>query len=121
MARSTLTAKQSELQKKQKAHEATLEKIRRLQEQADTEAADIQKVEEEITALRQAEHEKQLTNMVFGSGYNGDTFEAIMPELAMLFDPKTQADALAALAAIREKGNTHENSNASDIPETTEG
>ena len=121
MARSTLTAKQSELQKKQKAHEATLEKIRRLQEQADTEAADIQKVEEEITALRQAEHEKQLTNMVFGSGYNGDTFEAIMPNLALLFNPKTQAQALAALEAVRGKVIPNENTNASDISEEQEG
>ena len=103
MARSPMAAKQSELQKKQKAHEATLEKIRQLQEQSDAEVADIQKVEAEITALRQAEHEKQLTNMVFGTGYDGDTFEAMMPDLALLFDPKTQAEALAALAAVRGK------------------
>ncbi len=120
MAKS-ITAKQNELQKKLKVHEATLEKIRQLQEQADAEAAAIKKVEDEIAALRQAEQEKKLTAMAFGQGYNGDNLEAIMPELAMLFDPKTQAAALEALAAVRARAESAENSDATDTTEKTEG
>ena len=120
MAKS-ITAKQNELQKKLKVHEATLEKIRQLQEQADAEAAAIKKVEDEIAALRQAEQEKKLTAMAFGQGYNGDNLEAIMPELAMLFDPKTQAAALEALAAVRARAESAENSGATDTTEKTEG
>lgn len=120
MAKS-ITAKQNELQKKLKTHEVTLEKIRQLQEQADAEAAAIKKVEDEIAALRQAEQEKKLTAMAFGQGYNSDNLEAIMPELAMLFDPKTQTAALEALAAVRARAESAENSGATDITEKTEG
>lgn len=116
-----IDAKQNELLKKQKAHEATLEKIKALQAQSDEEVAAINKLEKEIAALRQAEQEKKLSAMAFGQGYNGDNLEAMMPELAMLFDPKTQTAALEALAAVRARAEFAESSGATDTTEKTEG
>ncbi len=110
MAKSQMAVKQSELQKKKKTHEATLEKIAALQMQADEEMSVINQMEQEIAALRQTEQEKQLNSMAFGQTYNGDEFEKIMPELAMLFDPKTKAAALEALAAVRAKVESDSNS-----------
>ena len=106
-----MTSKQNELLKKQKAHEATLEKIKALQAQSDEEVAAINNLEKEIASLRQAEQEKQLNSMAFGQTYNGDEFEKIMPELAILFNPKTKAAALEALAAVRARVESDTNSN----------
>ena len=116
-----MTSKQNELLKKQKAHEATIEKIRALQAQSDEEVAAINKLEKEIAALRQAEQEKKLSAMAFGQGYNGDNLEAMMPQLAMLFDPKTQAAALEALAAVRARPESAENSGVINTTEKMEG
>ncbi len=121
MAKSPMIAKQNELQKKKKAHEATLEKLAQLKAQADAEISEINQLESEIAALRQTEQEKQLNAMAFGQGYDGDSFEEVMPDLAFLLDPKTRAVARDALAAVRARAESAENSGVINTTEKTEG
>lgn len=120
MAKS-MTAKQNELQKKKKAHEATLEKITQLQMKSDEEIAEINQLEAEIAAIRQSEQEKQLNALAFGQGYDSDSFAEVMPDLAFLLNPKTRAAARDALAAVRTRAESAENSGTNNTTEKTEG
>ncbi len=108
MAKNPYSAKLLEVQKRQKAHEATLEKIRQLQEQASREKNELNKLNAELNELRKTEQEKKLKSIAFGNGYDGDALEASMDDIAFLLDPKTREAAMAALAAARTKTTTEE-------------
>lgn len=103
MAKKPYTAKLLEIRKQQKAHEATLAKISQLQEQADREASELNRLNAELNELRKAEQEQKLKSIAFGQSYDGDALEATMDDIAFLLDPKTREAAMAALAAARTK------------------
>lgn len=108
MAKKPYSAKLLEIQKRQKAHEATLEKIRQLQGQADRENEELNRLNAELNELRKAEQAQKLNSLAFGQSYDGDALEATMDDIAFLLDPKTREAAMAALAAARTKTTTEE-------------
>ena len=108
MAKNPYAAKLLEIQKRQKSHEATLEKIRQLQKLADSETKDLNRLNAELAELRKVEQEQKLKSIAFGQGYDGDALEASMEDIAFLLDPKTRAAAMAALAAVRTKSTMEE-------------